>query len=338
MSRPSPVAHAHLVLAVGKEPVLVGRAISQVVHAARAADPAAVRADIPAGGEDSAAALAVALSPSLFGETTVVVVTGLDEATDGVAEVLTATVGDLPEHVRLVCTHPGGVKGKRLLDTLRKAGALEAACAELKGRDLAAALHAEFRAHRRKATDEAIEHLIESKGTNLGELLAAVSQLCIDTDADPVDAAAVAEYYAGVAEVKGWDVSDSMWQAKPVEVLEQFRWALTQDRNAASTVMYAISHGLRTLLRFASAPAGMSDNELAGLVGVPPWRLKNLRQMKRMWTPDQLARAARLLVLADRASKGTVYEIGVPGGASLEAEQAQYEMEKALLAVRPPRD
>ena len=49
------------------------------------------------------------------------------------------------------------------------------------------------------------------------------------------DAAAVAEYYAGVAEVKGWDVSDSMWQAKPVEVLEQFRWALTQDRNAAST-------------------------------------------------------------------------------------------------------
>ena len=41
------------------------------------------------------------------------------------------------------------------------------------------------------SSSQAIEHLIESKGTNLGELLAAVSQLCIDTDADPVDAAAV---------------------------------------------------------------------------------------------------------------------------------------------------
>ena len=49
-------------------------------------------------------------------------------------------------------------------------------------------------------------------------------------------------------------------------------------------------------------------------------------------------RAARLMVLADRASKGTMYQPGVPGGISLEAEQAQYEMEKSLLAMRPPRD
>ena len=42
MSRKSPVAQARLVLAVGKEQVLVNRAISQVVHAARAADPTAL--------------------------------------------------------------------------------------------------------------------------------------------------------------------------------------------------------------------------------------------------------------------------------------------------------
>jgi DNA polymerase III delta subunit len=82
----------------------------------------------------------------------------------------------------------------------------------------------------------------------------------------------------------------------------------------------------------------MSEGELAGLLGVPPWRISTLRQMKAKWTPEQLARAARLLALADRASKGTTYQAGIPGGTSLEDEQAQYEIEKALLAVRPPRE
>lgn len=338
MSRKSPVAQAHLVLAVGKEQVLVGRAIAQVMHAARAADPATVRTDIAAAEESAAADLAVALSPSLFGETTVVVVNGVDEASDAVAAVLTAAAADLPEHVRLVCTHPGGVKGKRLLDALRKAGALEASCAPLKGKALEDAVIAEFRAHGRKATAGAVKQLVAAKGVDLAGLLAAVAQLCADVDTDPMDERGVATYYAGIADVKGWDVSDALWNAKPVEVLERFRWALAQDPGAAPGIVAAISNGLRTLLRYASAPRGMSEGELAGLLGVPSWRIGTLRQMKNKWTPDQLAHAARLLVLADRASKGTVYRVGVPGGVSLEGEQAQYEIEKALLAVRPPRE
>jgi hypothetical protein len=44
-------------------------------------------------------------------------------------------IENMPEHVRLVATHPGGVKGKKLLDSIRKLGVLEATCGELKPKD-----------------------------------------------------------------------------------------------------------------------------------------------------------------------------------------------------------
>ena len=98
------------------------------------------------------------------------------------------------------------------------------------------ALIAEFRRHNRKATSGAITALQASIGSGLGELLAAVSQLCADTEADVIDEVEVSQYYSGVVGVMGWDLSDAMWNAEPVELLEKFRWAMTNDSNASSTL------------------------------------------------------------------------------------------------------
>ena len=336
MTKKSVPASANLVLAVGKEPILVSQAIEHVMVAARKADPSTVRTDINAESESAAAELAQAFSPSLFGELTVIVLTDLDSATDEVAQVLTSSLEDIPENVRLVVTHPGGVKGKKLLDVVRKAGALEANCAVLKGKELDAAILAEFKKHSRKVTADAVETLHKAVGDTLGDLVAAVSQLCADVEEPIIDGAAVARYYEGVTDVKGWDLSDAMWNAKPVEVLEQLRWALAADSSAAFPIVISITNGLRSLIKYASAPAGMRENDLAGFVGVPPWRLKFLSTQKRKWNPEQLAAATRLLVLADRASKGTTYTAGLPGGQSLDPVQTRYLLEKHFLAVRQP--
>ena len=74
------------------------------------------------------------------------------------------------------------------------------------------------------------------------------------------------------------------------------------------------------------------------MVGVPPWKLRFLRAQKAKWHPDQLAAAARLLALADRSSKGTVYDVAIPGGRSLESSQTLYHMEKEFMAIRAPKD
>ena len=328
-------APTRLTLAIGKETVLVQQVIEQVLSQARAHDPNAVRIDLAASHEAAMGQLLGALSPSLFGETNVIILTDVDQATDNLAEQLPSVLTDLPSHVFLVITHPGGVKGKRLVEAIKKAGAREANCSELKGKDLNSAIIAEFKKHGCKVTPDAIIQLTTAVGTGLGELMAAISQLCADTDSDLIDGQAVATYYEGMTEVSGWQVSDSMWNAKPVDVLEKLRWAIEADDHAAIPVLAAITSGLRSLIKYASAPAGMSDNELAGLIGVPPWRIKSLYEQKQKWTPEQLERATRLLILADRASKGTVYDSGIPGGLSLDPIQSHYEIEKLLLGIRP---
>ena len=338
MAKKLATADASLVLAYGKEHVLVGRAIDAVMRAARQADPSVTRLDISAAAESAGADLSEALSPSLFADLTVVVLTGIDEATDSVVAVVTDAMNNLPPYVRLVVTHPGGTKGKRLLDAIRAAGALEAACGELKGKDLESALAAEFARHKRKASADAVTTLIASVGTDLGELLAAVSQLCADTTEDVVTGAAVSAYYDGIADVKGWDLADAMWMGNPAQMLEQFRWALRNDGAAAPSMLWALSNGLRTLVRYASAPGGLRENDLAAHVGVPTWRLTKLAAQKARWTPDQLAVAARLLAQADRSAKGTRYDPAVTAGISLDGTQSSYEIEMNLLAVRPPKD
>ena len=337
MAKKSATDQAQVVLAVGKETVLVQRVIDGVMTSARKSDPATVRLDIVASNDTAASELANALSPSLFGELTVIVLQGIDGATDDVAEILLSAITDVPEHVRLVITHPGGIKGKKLLDTIRKADVLEAACGELKPKDLETAIVAEFRRHERKATAAAVTALQASIGSNLGELLAAVSQLCADVDANVIDEMEVSQYYAGVVGVMGWDLSDAMWNAQPVELLEKFRWAMANDSSAAIPAISAISSGLRALIKYASAPANMSENELAPLVGVQPWKLRLLRAQKAKWHPDQLAAAALLLALADRSSKGTVYDAAIPGGRSLESAQTLYHIEKEFMAIRAPK-
>ena len=62
-----------LTLVVGDEELLVGRAVSQVVRAARAADPDVDVRDV-AAGEVERGDLDDMLSPSLFGERRVLVV------------------------------------------------------------------------------------------------------------------------------------------------------------------------------------------------------------------------------------------------------------------------
>mgnify|MGYP006274598425 CR=1 FL=1 len=325
-------------LAVGKEPALFQQVIHRASQIAHGINPNYLKREVDLSDEEATSVtVAEALAPSLFDDFTLLIVDSIDHADEQSAELILAAATDVPSHLVLVLHHPGGVKGKRLLDGLRKLGIPEADCSELKGEKLDAALIAEFNRHKRRTTVEALEALRESIGTDLSELISAISQLCVDIETDPIDAAAVAQYYSGMSDIKGWDVSDAMWNAKPVEVLEQFRWAIEQDANASPAIIAAMSKGLRTLVKFATAPAGMSDGEIASYVGIHPFRVRFLRQQKKLWLPEDLAKAARLLALADRASKGTVYEAGTPGGVSLERTQALYEIEKNLLAVRRPR-
>ncbi|MDT7538675.1 MAG: polymerase subunit delta, partial [Actinomycetota bacterium] len=102
---------APLLLVVGDEELLVARAVSTVIGAARAADPNVDVRELD-GGEIEPGDLAELLSPSLFAERRVLVIRDVqDLAKDTAAEVVSYLADPLDE-VTMLIVHAGGAKGK----------------------------------------------------------------------------------------------------------------------------------------------------------------------------------------------------------------------------------
>ena len=78
---------------------------------------------------------------------------------------------------------------------------------------------------------------------------------------------------------------------------------------------------------YTSAPARMKEADLAREVGVPPWKLRSLREQSRGWSEAGLARAIRAVAQADADIKGA-------------ASDAHYTLERLVLTItglREPR-
>jgi DNA polymerase-3 subunit delta len=235
--------------------------------------------------------------------------------------------------VFLVLTHPGGVKGKALLDAIRASGAEVVDCAPIKkGKVTTEFLTREFALHKRKVTALAVTALYESVGNDLGLLAGAVSQLCSDVDANPIDIDDVHDYFAGVADVSGFAISDAVWDRKYVEALRTLRQAmLTSDGGRVGPMTVAsLASGLRTLVRVGGLPPGTSQAVVAKEAGVPPWKVEPLRRQWTRWSGDQRRLAAAVVALADAdgAMKGGVLE-----GSSLDPEQKLLALEALVAAT-----
>src|SRR5690606_17660585 len=85
------------------------------------------------------------------------------------------------DDVWLVLQHGGGVRGKKLLDAVTRAGHPVVSCEPLKDHDKAAFVSAEFRRARRQVDQEAVQALVQAVGSDLRELAAACAQLVADT-------------------------------------------------------------------------------------------------------------------------------------------------------------
>jgi len=161
----APPEPLHLV--TGPEDLLADRAVSKVVAAARAADPAVQVIDVMADGYERGD-LTVHTSPSLFGEAKVVVVRGLDEASDELIADTRALVASPEPEVVLVLRHRTGTRGKGLLDAAKAAGAVAWVCSQVKtDAEKSDFVVREFRSAGRQVTSGAVRALVEAVGQDL---------------------------------------------------------------------------------------------------------------------------------------------------------------------------
>jgi DNA polymerase-3 subunit delta len=231
--------------------------------------------------------------------------------------------------VWLIVTHPGGVKGKNLLDALKKAGAEQVDCVTpKKGKDTLEFLSREFASHKRTITRDGMDALYEALGNDMRMLASAASQLSSDVVNEPITRDDVAAYFEGVAEVSGFAIADAVWDRRSVDALRMLRQAMLNSDSIAVPTVSAMAMGLRQVVRVAGMPPGASEFDIAKEAGVPPWKVKTLRRQWSGWSGDQrrLAAAAVALADADGAAKG-----GIEQGSSLDPEQKLLELERLVM-------
>jgi DNA polymerase III subunit delta len=318
---PPPVTPPPVTLVTGPEELLVERAVAQVIGLSRAADP---DTDVRrlAASEVEPARLLELTSPSLFGETTVLVVDSTHELPAEAATALATYVREPADNVRLVLVHSGQAnRAKVVLEACRAMRVPEVVCAKVtRLSDRVDFVRAESRAAGRPFDDDAARAIVDAVGSDLRELSAACAQLISDIDG-PITPEVVTRYYDGRAEVTSFQVADLAMEGRTSEALKQLRFALGCGV-APVLVTSALAQGLRSIGRVASAPRGSRPADLARDLGMPPWKVDVVRRQMRGWNGDALAEAIAAVAQADGAVKGA-------GGAA----DPGYALEKAVVLI-----
>lgn len=313
----------HVVVVTGPEEFLNHRAVRTAVDAVRAADPESELSET--GAEQlTMATLGELAAPSLFSSIRCVVVRNLENLPEDVHPGLVEYAAAPADEVGLVLVHGGGQKGTGLLNKLRKVGptVVEVKSASLKPSEVARFVEAEVRAHGGRIARDAAQLLVQAVGHDLRALAGAAHQLTSDFPDEPITESVVKRYFGGRAEVKSFAIADAALYGRTAAALEELRWALDSG-TAPVLVTSAFAGGLRGLARVAAA-RGARDTDLAREAGVPPWKLRTLREQARGWDERGLAHAITAVAQADADIKGA-------------ASDAAYALERMVLRVTGAR-
>lgn len=308
------VAPAPLILVRGPEGLLADRAVIRVIEVARETNPETERIDLE-GATYESGKLAVATSPTLFDDPSVVVVRGAEACTDALVTDLVAYAAKPDPSTTVVVVHGGGQRGKRMLDAITKSGAPVVMCEPIKkDAERVSFVEQEFKVARRRAEPAAVRALVDALGNDLRELAAACSQLAADsTGTITVDL--VNRYHGGRVEATGFKVADAAVAGHGGEAVAMLRHALATGADPVPLVA-ALALKLRTLAKVSAMRGSMGAREL----GLAPWQIDRARRDLRGWSPDGLADAISAVARADSEVKG--------GG-----RDPVYAVERAVLLV-----
>ncbi len=313
-------------LVTGKEEFLGERTVTAVRDAVRKADAEAEFSETQGSGL-TLATLGELAAPSLFSTVRCIVVRQLEELPDESVDGLLDYAGSPADDVALVLVHSGGAKGSGVLTKLRKLPAVtEAKSAELRPSEYPGFVAGEVRRAGGRIDGDAAATLVQAVGQDLRSLAAAAHQLVHDFPGEAIEIATVKKYFGGRAETKSFAVADAAFSGRRQLAMEELRWAL-DGGTPPVLVTSAFAGGVRGLARYHGAPPRMKEADLAREVGVPPWKLRTLREQARGWSEAGLARAIRAVAQADADIKGA-------------ASDAHYTLERLVLTItglREPR-
>ena len=305
-----------LVLVQGAEALLAERAISKIIASNPDAQVITLSAD-----EIESGVITDNLAPSLFSDARVVVIKEIQDLTSDCSDEVGDYLENQDENLTLILWHKGGVKGKALVDKIKKAKA-EVIVFEVIKKDSEKSdfIRSEFKRLERKVSTEAISALIDSLGSDLEELSAACSQLASDVAFSKIiDEDDVWAYQQGRVESTGFDVADAALDGKTAIALISLRNALATGTDPV-LIVSAIASSLRTLAKVSGQSSSTKSFELASILALPPWQIDKARRQLTGWSEIGLTKAVIAIANADADIKGA-------------ASDPIYALERAIMTV-----
>lgn len=266
-----------------------------------------------------------ALAPSLFSERRALIIKDLQDLPEESRDEITRYLDAQDGQTTVIFVHKGGVKGKALLDAIKKAKPEIISCEPLKKEsekeDFVKSL---FLDSGRKATPGAIAALVGALGNDMRELQAAVSQICLDAQAGKtIDEAIVDKFHQGRIETTGFDVADATLDGNLSAALVALRSALETGTDPVM-ITSAIASNLRSLAKVSGVNRGARSFDVAGELGMAPWQIDKARRQLAGWSPRSIAKAVQAIALADAQVKGA-------------ASDPIFALEKALATITAAR-
>ena len=308
-------------LVLGSEAALADRALAKIM-----AELKSENAEITTlfAADTIVGDIADALSPSLFSERRGLIIRDLQDLPEDNKDELIRYLGEVDASTTVVFLHKGGVKGKALLDAIKKVKPEIIACEPLKKEaEKVEFVRNLFLDAGRKASPGAVAALVGALGGDLRELQSAVSQIAADAPAGVIDEAIVDKFHQGRVETTGFDVADAAIEGNLSVALVSLRSALETGTDPVM-VTSAIASALRSIAKVSGTNRGSKSFELAGQLGMAPWQIDKARRQLTHWSPRGLADAVSAIALADAQVKGA-------------ASDPIYALEKAVKRITTAR-
>ena len=304
-------------LILGSEAALADRALSKITAELKEASCEITNlfaADVIVGD------IADALAPSLFSERRALIIRDLQDLAEDSKDEITRYLDSPDPSTTVVFVHKGGVKGKALLDAIKKVKPEIIACDPIKKEaEKEEFVRNLFLDLKRKATPGAISALVGALGNDLRELQSAIGQIAADAPAGVIDELMIDKFHQGRVETTGFDVADATLDGNLSGALIALRSALETGTDPVM-ITSAIASSLRSLAKVSGANRGVKSFELAGQLGMAPWQIDKARRQLNRWSPAQIADAVGAIALADAEVKGA-------------ASDPIYALEKALTRI-----
>jgi len=309
-----------ITLIVGGEELLADRAISGAIARSPESTVTQLAADSIELGQ-----ITDALAPSLFGDARLVVIKDIQDLAADIGAEISDYLDNPDEGVHLVLWHKGGVKGKALLDKIKKfKPELVAAEAMKKESEKTDFVRNEFARYGRKVTPGAIQAIVSAVGSDMRELSGLCSQLASDIAiTETISEDHVAKYQQGKVETTGYDVADAVMDGHTDLALVTLRQALQTGVDPVMIVS-ALAGSIRGLAKVSGASRGVKSFDLAGPLGMSPWQIDKARRQLSGWSPETLTKAVITLASTDADIKGA-------------ASDPIYALERAVISISRSR-